>query len=98
MKVDSTHRTIERDTYDANAEPSAYNYPILKIEVRVQLLFDCLVYDSETEPVFSVGERIMINQERFRWSVVLLDSTAVPWPVSDIIEAKIQKIQSEINY
>lgn len=68
-----------------------------QITARIALLFLSLQFDTEERKMFTVGERIMINQERFQWMHILTYPHAQPRPVSNIIEAKIQTINSLIG-
>lgn len=61
------------------------------IKARIDLLFACLQFDTEKVKMFTVGERIMINQERFQWMHILSYPTAEPRPVSIKIEATIKE-------
>jgi len=63
-----------------------------KINERIALLFLSLQFCTEQLPMFTVGERIMINQERAQWMYIKDFSKAQPRPVSDKIEAKIKDV------
>jgi hypothetical protein len=61
-----------------------------QITDRIALLFLALQFCSEQMRMFSVGERIMINQERCQWMHLQSYPQAEPRPVSEKIEAKIK--------
>lgn len=68
-----------------------------QIKERIALLFLCLQFDTEKMKMFTVGERIMINQERFQWMHKLTYSKAEPRPVSEKIESKIKEIEKLVG-
>jgi hypothetical protein len=61
-----------------------------QITDRIALLFLSLQFCTEQMTMFSVGERIMINQERCQWMHIQSYPQAEPRPVSAKIEAKIK--------
>lgn len=63
-----------------------------QINERIALLFLCLQFCTEQLRMFTIGERIMINQERAQWMYIKEYSTAQPRPVSAKIEAKINDV------
>lgn len=63
-----------------------------QIEERIALLYLALQYCSERTKIFSSGERICINQERFQWMHILDNETASPRPVPKNIETKLQDV------
>lgn len=63
------------------------------IRNRLELLFDVLVFCSDFRQIFTLGERIMINQERARWMHFLENEYEDPWLVSETIEQKISEVQ-----
>ncbi len=62
------------------------------IKIRIQLLFDCLVFCSDYRKTFTTQERIMINQERGRAYHLLNHPLEDYWPVSEEIEVKINQV------
>lgn len=63
-----------------------------QIEQRIALLYLVLQFSSEKTKIFTAGERICINQERFQWMHILENETAAPRPVSSAIEKKIKDV------
>jgi hypothetical protein len=70
-----------------------------KIEInnRIALLYLSLQFCAEHMKIFTVGERICINQERFQWLHILSNPEAEPKPISKLIETKIQETIRLIN-
>lgn len=60
-----------------------------EITNRIALLYLSLQFCKEKIKMFTPGERICINQERFQWLHILSNAEAVPRPVSAVIEKKI---------
>ena len=69
-----------------------------EIKDRAELLFSCLIYDSEVEQTFKKGERICINQER---AVLHSKINQTPdersYQVPVMIEVKIKKLAQKIK-
>lgn len=63
-----------------------------EINDRIALLYLSLQFCSQHMRIFTAGERICINQERFQWLHILSDPEAQPRPVSITIETKIKEI------
>ncbi|MCV9931733.1 hypothetical protein OIU80_05510 [Flavobacterium sp. LS1R47] len=63
-----------------------------QITNRIALLYLALQFCSEQMKMFTAGERICINQERFQWLHILSEPEAEPRPVSIAIEAKISNV------
>ncbi|MCV9928133.1 hypothetical protein OIU83_10740 [Flavobacterium sp. LS1R49] len=63
-----------------------------QINNRIALLYLSLQFCSEQMKMFTAGERICINQERFQWMHILSDPEAEPRPVSESIETKINDV------
>jgi hypothetical protein len=61
-----------------------------EINERIALLFLALQFCTDQMRMFTVGERICINQERSQWMYIIDYPTALPRPVSEKIEAKIK--------
>jgi hypothetical protein len=61
-----------------------------QITDRIAMLYLSLQFCSEQMKIFTVGERICINQERFQWLHILTNPEAKPRPVSITIETKIK--------
>lgn len=70
----------------------------LKIIERIKVLYASLQYCSTQMKVFTVGERICINQERLQWLHILNTPTASPKPISAKIELKINEIKNLISF
>ncbi|WP_281225914.1 hypothetical protein [Flavobacterium aquiphilum] len=64
---------------------------------RVKTLYLSLKFCSEQMRVFTVGERICINQERLQWLHILTNQNAEPRPISNNIETKIKNILGLIH-
>lgn len=67
------------------------------IKDRIALLFTALQYCSQIRQTFTIGERIMINQERFQWLHILTYPRAEPRIVSEVIEAKLKNVHKAIS-
>ncbi|OUL63718.1 hypothetical protein [Flavobacterium sp. AJR] len=63
-----------------------------QINSRIALLYLSLQFCSEQMKIFTIGERICVNQERFQWMHILSEPDAEPRPVSATIETKINDI------
>jgi hypothetical protein len=63
------------------------------LKIRMDLLFDCLVFCTDCKKTFTTGERIMINQERGRCLYLLTYPLEDYWQVSPEIEAKITEVK-----
>lgn len=68
-----------------------------QINNRIALLYLSLQFCSEQMKIFTTGERICINQERFQWMHILSDLEAEPRPVSVAIEGKISNVSRLIE-
>lgn len=66
---------------------------------RLDLLFSCLIFCSEVEPIFKPGERICINQERAALYAIINQTPdeRSPYQVSETIEQKIQETAQKIK-
>lgn len=62
-----------------------------EINDRIALLYLSLQFCSNQIRIFTVGERICVNQERFQWLHILSNPQAEPRPVSITIEEKIRE-------
>lgn len=62
-----------------------------RINERIALLYLALQFCTEQMSIFTVGERICINQERFQWLHILSDPKAEPRLVSAFIETKLKE-------
>jgi hypothetical protein len=63
-----------------------------QINERIALLFLCLQFCTDQMRMFTVGERICINQERAQWMYIKEFPIAIPRPVSVKIEAKMTDV------
>lgn len=62
-----------------------------EINQRIAILYLALQFCTEQIKTFTVGERICINQERFKWLHILSNPEAEPRPVSAVIETKLKE-------
>ncbi len=69
-----------------------------EINNRIALLYLSLQFCTEQMRMFTVGERICINQERFQWLHILSNPEAEPRPVSLIIETKLEETSKLIDF
>ncbi|QLC65759.1 hypothetical protein LPB248_05465 [Flavobacterium sp. LPB0248] len=63
-----------------------------QIKERISQLYTALQFCSEKIKIFTPGERICINQERFQWMHILENAEAEPRPVSQDLERKIKEV------
>lgn len=70
----------------------------IEIQDRIAVLYLSLQFCTEKIKMFTVGERICINQERFQWLHILSEPEADPRPVSEFIEIKIQETLQLIDH
>ncbi len=68
-----------------------------EIIYRLDLLYTALQFSTQEKAMFTVGERIMINQERGALLYCLTCSNTPLHPVSDVIEQKIKETQRLIS-
>ena len=68
-----------------------------QINQRLYLLFMALQFHRQYEAFFTIGECIMINQERGQLRYTLTYPSATLRPVSQVIENKIIKIDQLIQ-
>jgi len=59
---------------------------------RIKTLYASLHFCSTQNKIFTVGERICINQERLQWLHILTNPESEPRPVSIQVESKIENI------
>lgn len=64
---------------------------------RIKILYVSLKFCSTQNKVFTVGERICINQERLQWLHILTNPESEPRPVSMQVELKIGNITQLIT-
>jgi hypothetical protein len=62
------------------------------IHERIKVLYVSLKFCSTQHKVFTVGERICINQERLQWLHILTNPESEPRTVSVQVELKITDI------
>lgn len=62
----------------------------IEIDDRIAQLYLVLQFCTYQKKIFTIGERICINQERFQWLHILSNPEAEPRPISNTIEAKIK--------
>lgn len=67
------------------------------IDDRLDVLHSALVFSREISGTLSVGERIVVNQERGRLQSIRFGHAVEPLPVPAHIESKIIEIQRLIE-
>jgi hypothetical protein len=68
-----------------------------QIKERLYMLFMALQFDTYYRPFFTVGERIVINQERGKLMYMLDFPMVEPQPVPVAVETKIKEIDRLIQ-